>query len=625
MAETTGSAVLTKSLAAAGIKKVFGVPAPGLEGVLEALEAGGLTVVLAVDETAACAMADGYIRRSLCQAAVISAGHGRCLSQVSGVTNAWADKIPLLSLALCEDTEPDENPGIRRDLFDQTAVFKAVTVFRKRVADAGELPGLVEKALSIAASIPMGPAHLDLPRRMMEAEAPEGAAEGLVPAKEERALAPPRLPADRTSLSRAVDLLKQAKRPLVFAGGGVRLSGASEALTALVEEWGLPVATSMAGMGAVGKSHPNCLGPPSYTAGEAFHHAIALADVVLALGVGFSGLEGFGLPPLWSPDIRFIHVDTDVAQLGFNVSPAAPVCADVATFLDQLKSELSSGFSPPASWGKWLKSLQAKKASRRARADKDASHPWDTLHQGRMVRELSNLLEKEDALVVIDGGNTPLYAAIYGPDLKPGQSFFPFGMAALGLGVPYAIGVSLAAPDKRVALLTGDGSFLYNVQELETIRRLNLPIAVMVNNDSAWNMIKALQLSFYERRYVGTCLPDVDYAKVAEGFGWGAERVDKAEDIQPAMERALAHGGQYLIDFLTDSRNAPDSLLSFALVEFEGSLTDFSPLSAVKSQWKNRDLGKERAALQTEYVKKALAAPWLAGKISRLWEKGRGK
>jgi len=154
--------------------------------------------------------------------------------------------------------------------------------------------------------------------------------------------------------------------------------------------------------------------------------------------------------------------------------------------------------------------------------------------------------------------------------------------------------------------VTGDGSFMYNVQELETIKRLDLPILIAVNNDSAWNMIKAMQDMLYARNFVGTCLPDVDYAKIAAGFGLYAERVTDMDEIAPAYERAVASGGPALIDAITDSSNVPDSLISFGLVEFEGTFGGLDPIKLARSLWMMRDTGIHRMMHMSTYIRKAI-------------------
>jgi acetolactate synthase-1/2/3 large subunit len=324
----------------------------------------------------------------------------------------------------------------------------------------------------------------------------------------------------------------------------------------------------------------------------------------LALGTAFGGLEGFGLPPLWSGRIKFIHVDIDPLQLGLNVSPEVPIQGDVKTVLGQMTAEIEArGVAPAPAWKPWRESLLKMKEQRRARMLKEAYADWPGIHQGRLAHALGEKARADDLLMVIDGGNTALYASIYAPALAPRQSFFPFGMAALGAGVPAAVGLQLANPDRRVMLCTGDGSMLYNVQELETIADRGLPIVIVVNNDSAWNMIRCAQTTMYGCNYVGTDLPDIDYTRIAQGFGFHAETVTRAEEMVPAYERARDSQGPALLNIITDKTNYPDSLISFAMVEFGG--VQMEPKNVLAGLWKSRADGWKRNSNKMIYIWKS--------------------
>ncbi len=603
----TGCELISRCLEAEGIRYVFTAHTERLHPLLDALEQkGDIRVVAARSETAATVMADGYVRRSRRVAAVLTDDNGAALSQVSGVTNAWADKIPLLSLSLSADSEPDFSKGYDRYRFDQGEVFQPVTQYRSKLESLSEAQSVFAEAVARSTSNKMGPCHVDIPARLL-GETIDGRSAPDPGGFEERRIESVRMCGDGDAVERAAALIAGAERPLLFLGGGVHASGAHAEAAGLARGLGIPVATSMAGVGAFPLDDPLCLGGPSYTSGEVFHAAIKEADTVVAVGVSFGGLEGFGLPPLWSDAIRFIHIDVAPLQMGLNVHPEVAVLGDARTVLTQLAETLAGrGFTGRPEWGRWSARLAELKSGRARRLERNAMRRWPSMHQGRAAMELGRLVDRDDLLIVIDGGNTPLYATMYAPTIKPGQAFFPFGMAALGGGIPYAIGVQLASPDRRVLLVTGDGSFMYNVQELETIKRLGLPIMIAVNNDSAWNMIKAMQDSLFARNFVGTCLPDVDYSKIASGFGLHAERVSRPEEIAPAYERAVASGGPALIDAVTDSTNIPDSLLSFFLVEFEGAFAGISPTKLARSLWMMRDVGIHRMMYMSTYIRKAL-------------------
>jgi acetolactate synthase-1/2/3 large subunit len=492
--------------------------------------------------------------------------------------------------------------------YDQRAAFQTVTRWNTRLMSLEKAPAQILKALQESCNHKMGPVHVDIPFKLLN-QFVSADSVMILPEIHQRPIEPVRLRGEAASVEQAAKLLMNARRPLVFCGGGVKVSEACPELMNLVETYKIPVATSMAGIGSVPISHHLCLGGPSYTSGEVFHVAIKDADVVLALGAAFSGLDGFGLPPVWSGSIKFIHVDIDPLQLGLNVQPAVSIQADVKTFLGQLTAELmKNNFYGNQKWNSWGKMLQNLKRDRAARLDKDAESKGKLMHQGKFAKEIGKLksLMNDDPIMVMDGGNTVLYLAMYAPDVDPWQVFYPFGMAALGGGIPYAIGIALAAPDTQVFLITGDGSFMYNLQELETMKRLNLPITIFINNDSAWNMIRSMQNSFFAQNFVGTDLDGIEYVPIARGFGLNAEKVTVAEDILPAYERTRRKKGPAMIECITDKINTPDSLLSFALVEFEGALKYLNPLRFLHSVFLMRKMGLWRNIYQLTYIIKAL-------------------
>ena len=465
---------------------------------------------------------------------------------------------------------------------------------------------MIAKALAESVRGKRGPVHLDIPAKLLRETAPGDFFHGfetLSPAS----LEPVRMPGDPDLIQRALSLLLNSKRPLCFVGAGAVCSDASSSLAEFLHRTGIPMTHSMAGMGAIDSGHECYIGGPSYAAGEVFHQAIRQADCVLALGTAFGGLEGFGQPPLWSGRIKFIHVDVDPLQIGLNVCPEVPIQGDVKTVLEQMMKKLDeNGAGPPQAWRPWRESLLEMKRKRYARLLEEAYADWPLIHQGRLAHVLGQKVMEDDLLMVIDGGNTALYAAIYAPRIKPRQTFFPFGMAALGAGVPAAVGIQIAEPDRKVMLCTGDGSMLYNIQELETIAERRLPIIIVVNNDSAWNMIRCAQTTMFAGNYVGTDLPNIDYARIAQGFGFHAERVERAAELVPAYERAKNCGGPALLEVITDKTNFPDSLISFALVEFGG--VELSIKNSLIGLWKSRDAGWLRSKNKMTYIWKSFLA-----------------
>ena len=383
--ETSGADLIARNIVAKGIRKIFTVPTPELQPLIDALRyIEDIEVVEARNETAAAGIADGYVRSSRCRAVALTDRRGKALSQISAVTNAWADKIPLIAIALCEDGPPDPNKGVDRHLLNQKEAFRAVTRWRTRLEKPEDISFAMDKAILETASNRMGPVYIDIPRGLLDESVFDTAGTAQIDAAaEEKEVQPMRLAGDPEAVARAARLIQKARRPLVICGAGVKSSFACRDLNEFMEKFGIPGATSMAGMGCIPVNHPLNLGGPSYAAGEAFHVAIKKADVVIGLGTAFGGLEGFGLPPLWSDGISFVHVDMDPLQLGLNVQPEVSVQGDVKTVLEQLDDCLvEEGFAASAKWDFWRGMLGNLKRDRQKRLEKNANLKSDNIHQG---------------------------------------------------------------------------------------------------------------------------------------------------------------------------------------------------------------------------------------------------
>jgi acetolactate synthase-1/2/3 large subunit len=572
----------------------------GLENLSRALSEKGIEVLSPISETSAPMIADGYARASGKPAVVISSGD--ILKLIAGATSAWADKSPLILVSICPDDPARNSPVFDRELVDLKQVFKPITRFQARAKSAREIPELLIRCFREAISFRGGPVFLEIPALVLEEEF--GPREEWLSRIEDRlqnAHAPTRSTGDPVRIQEAVEMLRGAARPMIFSGGGVIRSGASHELNQLAELMGIPITSSMGGMGSALPDNPCYIGPPSYLSGEAFHTAIKAADVVLAVGCVFSGLDGFGLPPIWSSKIRFIQINVDPEDIAYNPRAALSIVGDARLILAQM-IKLASGFQVPSPRRDWVEKLKTLNQEHRQRVIAESSRPWKRIHPATLALEMHRIIEGDtDFYAVLDGGNTCLWAGMLIDLPGPGHGFFPTGMGTLGSGIPIAMGVKKAVGDKRVFLINGDGSFLYNIQELETLRRYNIPLIIIIFNDSAWNMIRSGQVSFTGAVY-GTDIPQTDYANVARSFGCFSAKVRRKEEIEPTFKQALESGMPAVIDVEIDPDSMPDSLISFARVEFEGAkMSPAGMLRSILSGKMNLDL---RLLNQVRYIRK---------------------
>jgi acetolactate synthase-1/2/3 large subunit len=585
MDKLTGARVLAATLAASGVEYIFMQEHGETRAISEAAaQEESLKVISPVSEASCVPMADGYTRFSGRPAAAVTAGGGHLLNQVIGVASAWADKSPVISIGVCRETSKSASPIFDREAWDQAEAFSAVTRWTATIREWAEIPHVVRRGLREAMSGRMGPVHIEAPVEILEREESPGEELALDMRRasyHSQAEAPPMGEPDKVRA--AADLLVNAKRPLIFAGGGVVKSGAAREINLLAQKLMIPITSTMGGMGAAFPDNPAYMGPASYLSGEAFHAAIRQADVVLAMGCCFSGLDGLGIPPLWSEKIKFIQVNVDPEDIAINPPAEIAIIGDARQVALQML-ELVNTDSDGARRKPWLEKLQRLNREHIDRIMDEAHRPWEMIHPALVPTIINDIAGDSDAAVVLDGGNTCLWTGMLIPVPGPRRGFFPTGMGTLGLSIPVAIGIKAAAGDKPVIIVSGDGAFLYNVQELETIVKYDLPIVMVVVNDSAWNMIRAGQAM--TGPVYGTDLPGQDYAEVAKSFGIEGRRVTNKEDIGPAFEQAFNSGKAALIDVVTDPDSIPDSIISFARAEFDG--TSMPPGKLIRALWRGK-------------------------------------
>ncbi|MBN2159870.1 MAG: thiamine pyrophosphate-binding protein [Spirochaetes bacterium] len=583
----SGAGLLVRTLADCGVEFIFMEEHPDTEPVRDAaLRQRGLKVIHPVSETSCVPMADVCSRYTGRPVVALTAGGGHCLNQVMGMTTAWGDKSPVISIGIARSRGAGASPVFDRERTDPCEVFSSISVYHETVRAWSDMREIICRGVRESLSAKGGTVHIEIPIDIIEStgslssDASPGDTECFAQVQ-----APVR--AEEKKIDQAVDLLLRAKRPMIFAGGGAVRAGAAQLVNDLARKAGIPILSSMGAMDVVDPANPMYVGPSSYLAGEAFHYAIEKADVVLAIGACFGGLDGFGLPPLWSGKIKFIQVNIDPTYIAFNPGAEIAIVADARETVNQLMERIEAVSSRLPDWTSWVSSIKRRyhgHVERVACEAKNHKSKNGRLHPAAAVLAVLDRIVASDALVCVDGGNTPLWAGMFASVKGPRRVFFPTGMATLGVGIPMALGLKTAAGNRRVILFTGDGSLLYNIQELELIKRYNLPIIIAVNNDSAWNMIRAGEIMLH--RCVGTALPEQDYAAVAESYGIPARRISSLDEIPAALDKAFSSNGPMLFDIATDNNVYPDSLASFIRVEFMGSLMP-QPLKKMLNFYQN--------------------------------------
>ncbi|SDA31613.1 acetolactate synthase-1/2/3 large subunit [Methylobacterium sp. UNC378MF] len=562
-ANMTGAHALAAALHRHGVRDVFGQSIPS--ALFLAAPHHGIRQIGYRTENAGAAMADAYARISG-RVAVVAAQNGPAATLlVPGLAEALKASIPVV--AIVQDVHRNFTDRNAFQELDHLALFAGVAKWVRRVAVAERIDDYVDMAFAAAASGRPGPAVLLVPLDLLderpdfEAAAPRRSASlGTYPL--DRTLADP------ARIAEAADLIAGARRPLVIAGGGVHSSGAYPELAAL-QTLGLPVATTVMGKGAVAETDPLSVGVVGYfmaprARSSHLRTLVTEADVVLLIGnrTNQNGTDSWSLYPAGA---RFIHLDVDGGEVGRNyealrlVGDAKLTLAALAEALRQRDlSELEGRRAALA--GTIARAREAQVGDMARLVDMEAA----PIRPERIMAEIDAVTTPE-TVVVADASYASIWIANFLTARKAGQRFLtPRGIAGLGWGLPFALGAKAARPDAPVICVTGDGGFGHVWSELETARRMRLPVIVVVLNNQILGYQKHAELSLFGD-FTDVCdFEAVDHAAIARACGCAGTRVERPEDLAQALRDALASGAVTVIDVITEQRAYPP------ITSFEG-------------------------------------------------------
>ncbi len=449
---------------------------------------------------------------------------------------------------------------------DQLDLFRPITKWGATVSHWQRIPHLVHWAFRETLSGRPGPVFLDFPSDVLYLKCDDSTLEdGIVPAMKYRMT---RRPAgDQSLISIAADMLLKAKFPIIHAGGGVLASDASKELIQLAEHLQAPVTTSLTGKGSIPEDHPLSLVPASFGA----IGAQCEADVVLLVGGRLGDLDFWGRAPGWGEceEQKLIQIDIAPEMIAHNRIVDLAIVGDakstLAGLFDAVKKKPKAKPRTETADCREAQSNWLADFIEQGKSDKVPIHPL------RMVKEIRDFFPR-NAISIADGGNIVVWSIYLNRIYEPRTFLWPSDSGHLGVGTGYAIGSKLAHPDRDVYVISGDGAFMFNAQELETARRLGIAFTIIIANDRAYGMIKAGQKGLYEGRYVGVDFVDVRYDKIAEAMGCFGTRVTKPADLRPALEKAKDSGLPAVIDVVIDPEVHldPPDFASVASVWLEG-------------------------------------------------------
>lgn len=528
----SGAQILIEGLKEQGTEIIFGYPGGVVLPIYDELYDADIRHILVRHEQAAIHAADGYARATgktgVCLA---TSGPGAC-NLVTGLANAYMDSIPVVALTGQVPTSLLGNDAFQES--DITGITLPVTKHNFLVQDAHDLKRIIREAFHIAGTGRKGPVLIDIPKDVSTAMVPD--VDGPSQKPRLRGYKPNYLGNGRM-IQKAVDLLLQAQRPIIYAGGGVISSDASSLLVELAERMCMPVTTTMMGLGCIPTDHPQNLGMLGMHGTEYANYAVTESDLLFSIGVRFDD-RVTGKIETFASGARIIHIDIDPAEIGKNKPVDIPIVGDARCILEEILKKIPESCPHP----EWSKKIIDWKKNHPLRYREDGR-----LHPQYVIRTLAEILG-EKGIIVSEVGQNQMWTAQWFKFTRPRQWISSGGLGTMGFGFPAAMGAQMAYPDQPVVVLAGDGSFQMNIQELGTVAQYNIPVKVIVLNNRFLGMVRQWQQLFYEKRYSYTELPEVSFEKIAKAYGIEGATVTEASEVKEAIKTALAHPGPYVLD-----------------------------------------------------------------------------
>ena len=526
-----GSEIIAECLLEQGVDTVFGYPGGAVLNIYDALYkySDRITHILSAHEQGAAHAADGYARTTgKCGVVIATSGPG-ATNLITGIATAYMDSIPLVAI-----TGNVTNDLLARDSFQEVdicGISMPITKHNFIVKNVADLANVIRKAFRIAMSGRKGPVLIDIPKDVT------GAVWEYEPVKPEPIINPTLSSSE--DFAEAAKLIAQSKRPMIYMGGGVVSADAEKQLLEFAEKIDCPVATSVMGLGGFPSSHRLFMGTIGMHGGYETGKATDNCDLILTIGARFSDRVA-GDRNKFGKDAKIIQLDIDRAEINKNVKIDAYILGDLKDTLATLteaveKTTRDEWINQVAEWGKMGKVTETPKSD-------DYAHPY---HVIEAVRKLT----KDTDIIVTDVGQHQMWVSQKYRFEQPRTWCTSGGLGTMGYGLGAAIGSAVAHPDRRVVLFTGDGSFHMNLNELATVCSYDLPITVIVLNNTVLGMVRQWQKLFYGRRFSQTDPHrKTDFAKLAEAFGVKGVRIHNDDDAEEVLAEAFSTTKPVVID-----------------------------------------------------------------------------
>ena len=556
-----GGEAIIKSLIEQGVDTIFGYPGGQTIPLYDMLYDSDLRHILVRHEQGAVHAAEGYARASGKVGVCCATSGPGATNLVTGIADAFMDSTPIVAI-----TGQVPINLIGNDAFQEADIIgitMPITKHSYQPKSADEIPSIIKSSFKIANTGRPGPVLIDVPKNAQEGEITEY--------KDDLLSTPgykPTIKGNIKQVKKAVELIKESKNPVILAGGGLIISGASRELDELSKIINAPVMTTLMGKGAISEEDDNCLGMLGMHGREISNSTVNKSDLLIAIGCRFSD-RTTGKLDEFIPNSKVIHIDIDPAEIGKNVDVDLPIVGDAKNILGLMVKELK-GYKPTKTTNDWFNNIIQMKKQLIPRVSYD-DHP---LMPQQVLKEINNGTT-EDTIVTTDVGLNQMWAAHYYNTNKPRKFISSGGLGTMGFGFPAAIGAKVAKPDDPVLAVVGDGGFLMVCQELATIKEYDIPVIVAILNNRKLGMVYQWQHLLYDQRYSQTDLGQTpDFVKLAESFGIASQRITEPKDTEEAINKAIKDNESVVLDIIVEKNEflpmvPPGSAVTDVLGKFE--------------------------------------------------------
>lgn len=537
MAKMSGAQQLVRTLEDLGVEYLFGYPGGAVIDIYDALQhSEKIKHVLSRHEQGACHMADGYARATgKVGCALVTSGPG-ATNAVTAIATAYADSIPMVVL-----TGQVATSLIGTDAFqevDTVGITRPIVKHSFLCKTPQDIPKFVRQAFYIASTGKPGPVVVDIPKNCVGFASYNSVFHPLTDDDLKMVTYNPTTQGHKGQIRRAIKQITRASRPIVLVGGGAIVGNACDNLAKFVERFDLPVACSLMGLGAYPKSSPRFLGMVGMHGTYPANNAMAQSDLIFAIGVRFDDRVTNNVKK-FCPNAKVIHIDIDPSAISKIIEADLPIVGDANTILgqilqmaDEMGSEGEKAQLQP--WWDYITGLKQFNCLSYKKSE-------DICHPAQVIEAICKATKGRDVIVATDVGQHQMFTALYYDFEKPRTFLTSGGLGTMGYGFPAAIGAKIAKRDSEVILITGDGSFQMNIQELSTCLEYGVPVKVFILDNHTLGMVRQWQNMFYQGRITQTNLNyNPDFVKVAQAYGHKGFVVGKPSELESTIEKALA-------------------------------------------------------------------------------------